>query len=261
VVHASWNLLIARARDPQAATAVAGVIGAVLLLPVVIVVWHVEARALPFAATSAAIHVAYFSLLALAYVRADLSVVYPLARGSAPVLVLIGAVLVLNESPSAAQALGVLAVGMGVLLVRGLRTEGDRTGELLGLAVGVSIAAYTVVDKQGVAYASPLPYLLLLNGPASLVYLGLQARRRGGAVLRAELRPITALAGAGMMGAYGLTLAALKLGPASGVAATRETSILIATAFGAVVLHERVGPMRAAGAAAIVAGVAAVALG
>jgi drug/metabolite transporter (DMT)-like permease len=72
---------------------------------------------------------------------------------------------------------------------------------------------------------------------------------------------VTVLAGAGMMGAYALALAALKLGPASGVAATRETSILVATAFGAIVLHERVGPMRVAGAAAIVAGVAAVALG
>src|SRR3954463_11346086 len=184
-------MLIARARDPQAATAIAAVLGMLVLVPFAVATWRVESEALPFAATSCVVHVAYFALLALAYVRADLSVVYPLARGSAPVLVLIGAVLVLNESPSAGQALGVLAVGMGVLLVRGLRTEGDRTGELLGLAVGVSIAAYTVVDKQGVAYASPLPYLLLLNGPASLVYLGLQARRRGGAVLRAELRPIT----------------------------------------------------------------------
>jgi drug/metabolite transporter (DMT)-like permease len=169
-------------------------------------------------------------------------------------------VLILGESPSGLQAVGVLLVGAGVMLIRGLSGGGDRSGELLGLAVGVTIAAYTVVDKQGVEHAEPLPYLLLLNGPASLVYCGWLARRRGRALI-AEVRPLTALVGAGMMGAYALTLAALQLGPASGVAATRETSILVATVLGALFLGERVGPVRAFGAAAIVAGVAAVALG
>jgi drug/metabolite transporter (DMT)-like permease len=253
-------MLVARARDPQVATALAGVIGGLLFAPVALAVWDVDSAALPYAAASAAIHVVYFALLALAYTRADLSVVYPLARGIAPPLVLIGAVVVLSESPSLLQAAGVLAVAAGVMLIRGLR-GGDRAGELLGLSVGVSIALYTVVDKQGVAHASPLPYLLLLNLPASTLYLGWMVRVSGGARVRDELRPLTVVTGLGMMGAYGLTLAALKLGPASGVAATRETSILVATLLGALFLHERVGPLRAAGAAAIVAGVAAVALG
>jgi drug/metabolite transporter (DMT)-like permease len=260
VVHASWNMLIARARDPQAATAVGGVAGAVLLLPFALATWDVGAAALPFAAASSALHVVYFALLALAYTRADLSVVYPLARGSAPVLVLVGAVLILGESPSWLQAVGVLAVATGVMLIRGLH-GGDRPGELLGLSVGVTIAAYTVIDKQGVDHAAALPYLLLLNAPASMIYCAWVARSRGGDSLRRELRPLSVLAGAGMMGGYALTLGALQLGPASGVAAARETSILVATLFGALLLHERVGPMRALGAAAIVAGVAAVALG
>jgi drug/metabolite transporter (DMT)-like permease len=127
--------------------------------------------------------------------------------------------------------------------------------------VGVTIAAYTVIDKRGVDHAAALPYLLMLNGPASLVYLGLVARRGGRARLVRELRPVSFVIGAGIMGAYGLVLAALQRGSAAGVAATRETSILVATLFGAVVLGERVTPMRALGAVAIVAGVAAVALG
>src|SRR4051812_33718318 len=162
-------MLVARAHDPQAATALAGVIGALLFVPVAIAVWHVEAAALPYAAASAVIHVGYFALLALAYSRADLSVVYPLARGSAPVLVLVGSVVVLSEAPSLLQAGGVLAIASGVMMVRGL-SGGDRAGELLGLAVGVTIAVYTVVDKQGVAHASPLPYLLLLTLPSSGIY-------------------------------------------------------------------------------------------
>jgi drug/metabolite transporter (DMT)-like permease len=260
LVHATWNVLVARANDPQAATAVGGVIGALLLAPVAIATWHVEPAALPFAAASAAIHVAYFAFLARGYALGELSAVYPLARGTAPVLVLIGAVLLLGETPSAVQALGVLAVAAGVFLVRGFANGADRAGEALGLVVGVTIAAYTIVDKSGVEHAAALPYLLLLEGPSALVYLAMVARSRGSAVA-AELHPLTVVAGLGMVGAYGLVLAALQLGPAAGVAATRETSILIATAFAAVVLRERVTRTRVLGAAAIVAGVAAVALG
>src|SRR4051795_7076948 len=125
-------MLIARARDPQAATAIAAVLGMLVLVPFAVATWRVESGALPFAATSCVVHVAYFALLALAYSRADLSVVYPLARGSAPPLVLIGAVVVLSEAPSLVQAAGVLAVAAGVMLIRGLH-GGDRPGELLGL--------------------------------------------------------------------------------------------------------------------------------
>src|SRR3954463_9865961 len=136
-------MLIARARDPQAATAIAAVLGMLVLVPFAVATWRVESEALPFAATSCVVHVGYFALLALAYSRADLSVVYPLARGSAPVLVLLGGVLFLSESPSGVQAIGVVAVGAGVMSIRGLR-GGDRAGELLGFGVGVTIAFYTL---------------------------------------------------------------------------------------------------------------------
>jgi drug/metabolite transporter (DMT)-like permease len=261
VVHATWNTLVARARDPQAATALGGVIGALVLVPFAALTWRVDPAALPFAFASAVIHVGYFAFLARGYALGELSTVYPLARGSAPVLVLVGAALVLGETPSVVQALGVVAVGAGVLLVRGgLGAGADRAGELLGLLVGVTIAAYTVVDKRGVEDAAALPYLLLLEGPSALVYLAMVSRARGRAVL-GELGPVTVMAGIGMVAAYGLVLAALQRGPAAGVAATRETSILIATIFGAVFLHARVTGVRLLGAAAIVAGVAAVALG
>jgi drug/metabolite transporter (DMT)-like permease len=261
VVHATWNMLVARARDPQAATALGGVIGAALLVPFALATWRVDPAALPYAAASALIHVAYFAFLARGYALGELSTVYPLARGSAPVLVLVGAAVVLGESPSAVQAVGVVAVGAGVLLIRGGIGRGaDRAGELLGLLVGVTIAAYTVVDKRGVGHAAALPYLLLLEGPSALVYLAMVSRSRGRRVLD-ELRWLTVVAGIGMVGAYGLVLAALQRGPAAGVAATRETSILIATMYGALVLGERVTRGRALGAVAIVAGVAAVALG
>src|SRR4029450_8160257 len=105
-----------------------------------------------------------------AYGRADLSFVYPIARGSAPVLVLLAALAILGESASAAQVVGVLAVAAGVLLVRGIHggaTLGDLT---LALTVGACIAAYTLVDSRGIQYASPVVYQELSMIPATVVF-------------------------------------------------------------------------------------------
>jgi drug/metabolite transporter (DMT)-like permease len=248
LVHALWNLLLAGARDSQASTAVAMCFGCLVFAP--FLAGEIHGGVWPYVAASAALELLYFSLLALAYSRFELSAVYPLARGSAPVIVLlIGGVSVLL------QAVGVALVAVGVLLVRGLRRGG--VGEtLLALAVGAAIAGYTLVDKHGVRFADPLAYLELVLLVPALAYAAFMGRTR----LRAAVDGRAALAGIGMFGAYGLTLAALRLAAAAPVAAVRETSIVIATVLGAVVLHEAVGRARAAGALAIVAGVAAIAL-
>jgi drug/metabolite transporter (DMT)-like permease len=193
----------------------------------------------------------YFALLALAYSRFELSAIYPLARGSAPVLVL----LVAGVS-AALQAVGIVLVAVGVLLVRGLR-RGDWHETLLALGVGASIAGYTLVDKHGLRFADPLPYLELVLVVPAFAYASWIGRSR----LSAAVSWRSAVAGIGMFGAYALTLAALRLAAAAPVAAVRETSIVIATLLGAVVLHEAVGRLRLAGAVTIVAGVAAIALG
>ena len=90
-LHAAWNVLLAGARDSEAATAVATLAGVALLAPVALVTGGVEDAALPFAAASAALHVAYLALLARAYQGGQVSVVYPVSRGTAPVLVLASA--------------------------------------------------------------------------------------------------------------------------------------------------------------------------
>jgi drug/metabolite transporter (DMT)-like permease len=258
VVHALWNLLLAGARDPRAATGVAMAVGCVAFSPVAVVVWDVRSGAVPWLLGSAALELAYFALLALAYTRFELSAVYPLARGSAPVIVLLVSVVALGESLSLLQAAGVLLVGAGVMLVRGFG-RGGRAELLLALAVGASIAGYTLVDKRGLEHAGPLPYLELVLVVPATVYLFVLARGGGGRI-RAALGWRTVAAGIGMFGAYALTLGALRLAAAAPVAAVRETSIVIATFLGAVVLHEAVGRARMAGAAVIVAGVAAIAL-
>src|SRR5947199_232678 len=114
-VHAGWNLLLSRARDSEAATAVALTAGALAFAPVAAATWPVGARALPYAAGSAALELLYLALLARGYQEGELSVVYPVARGSAPLLILVFSLAVLNASLNAASIAGVCLVAAGVV--------------------------------------------------------------------------------------------------------------------------------------------------
>jgi drug/metabolite transporter (DMT)-like permease len=259
-LHALWNVLLAREKDPEAATGVAMAASVVVFAPLVFATWDVDARVWPFVAATAALQLTYFALLAAAYRRAELSFVYPVARGVAPVLVLLVGVVALGAGASAAQAAGVVLVGLGILLVRGLH-GGDPAGLALGLGIASVIAAYTLVDKHGIAYASPLVYLELGMAPAACGYLALTLVRQDGlARVRGALRLTPAAAGVISFGAYALVLAALARAPAAPVAAVRETSVVIVAILAAVLLKERVGPMRLAGAVVVVLGVGLLAL-
>jgi drug/metabolite transporter (DMT)-like permease len=263
-LHASWNVLLAGARDSEAATAVATLCGVALLAPVALVTGGVSSEALPFAATSAALHVGYLALLARAYQDGEVSVVYPVSRGTAPVLVLAFGALVLSEGATAVQVAGVLAVSAGVFAVGARRgtVAADphvRRDLMFGLAIALTIAAYTLVDAEGVDHAQAPAYLFLLLAPSSAVYAAALALR--GRDLRAELRPRAWLTGAFVVGAYGSVLAALRLADAAPVAAVRESSVVIAALLAAVFLHEEVDRRRLSGALLVVGGVAAIALG
>src|SRR5207253_3080207 len=158
---------------------------------------------------------------------------------------------------SAHQVLGVLLVTGGVFLVRGLRRG---HGVAWGLAIACCIAAYTVVDKHGVAHASPLPYLELITALTGTAYCCGLVAARGPAVVRAAIGWRSVVAGLATFAAYGLVLAALQLASAASVAAVRETSVLVAAALAAVVLKERVTRWRFLGAALVAGGVALLSL-
>jgi drug/metabolite transporter (DMT)-like permease len=176
------------------------------------------------------------------------------ARGIAPVLVLVLSVIVALSWPSAGEVVGVLAVAAGVLLVRGFR------GSLGGLAAGALIAAviagYTVADRYGIHHANAAPYLMLVLLPPAVAYPLFVGRRR----YAKAFGPATVVIGVASACAYLLVLLALRLASAPAVAAVRETSVVIATVLAAVVLKERVGPVRLAGAVLVAAGVALLAL-
>ncbi len=260
VVHAVWNLLLARADDTEAATAVVLAAAVALFALPAALTWELDAAAWPYVAGSAAFEVGYVATLAGALRRGDLSVVYPLARGSAPVLVLAVSAGLLGAATSAWQVTGVVLVAAGVVLVRGLRRPDAPAAAGLALACGACIAGYTIVDAHALDHAAALPYLWVVLALTAVVYVPLVARSRGAAALRHAWRRETLLAALLFFGAYLLVLAALRLAEPGPVAAVRETSVVVATALGALILHERVTAARAAGALVVVAGAALIAL-
>jgi drug/metabolite transporter (DMT)-like permease len=260
-LHALWNLLLARSPDTGAAIAAATAVGALVTLPLAIARWRLEPAALPWVALSAALELLYFVLLARAYRRADLSLVYPVARGLSPVLVLVGSVLWLQEPASPIALVGIAMVGVGVILVRGLRAPASMADVALAVVIGLCIAGYTLADQQGVRYADPITYLLLVVGIPAAAWCGWLAMTDGPGRLRAALTPSIAVGGIAAMGAYGLILVALGMAWAPGVAALRETSIVMATVMAALVLHERVERSRWVGSVVLVAGIALVVTG
>jgi drug/metabolite transporter (DMT)-like permease len=259
-LHAFWNLILARARDVEAATAVALVAGVVAFAPVAAVAWEAERKVWPFLVVTSLLQLTYFVLLAAAYGRAELSFVYPIARGFAPVLVLLAGVVLLAEAASAAQVGGVLLVAAGVLLVRGIRGPAGAGDLALALSIAACIAAYTLLDQRGIQYASPVVYQELSMIPATIGFLALTLARGKRQAIREAVGPASIAAGLATFGAYVLVLAALSRASAASVAAVRETSVVIATALAAPLLHERVGPSRLLGAAVVVAGVALLSL-
>jgi drug/metabolite transporter (DMT)-like permease len=260
-LHALWNMLLARSPDTSAGIAVATAGGSLVLLPLALARWRVEPAALPWVALSATLELVYFVLLAHAYRRADLSLVYPVARGLSPVLVLVGSVLLLHEPAAPLAFVGIVFVALGVLLVRGLRAPASIADVALAAVIGLIIAGYTLADQQGVRHADPLAYLLLVVGIPALVWCGWLAATDGTARLRAALTPSIVVGGTAAMAAYGLVLVALGMAWAPGVAALRETSIVMATVMAALVLHERVERSRWIGSLVLVGGIALVVTG
>ncbi|HEY1515312.1 MAG TPA: EamA family transporter [Solirubrobacteraceae bacterium] len=261
VVHATWNLLLSDEKDTHSAAAVAMVVGTVVFAPLSLIGWRLESAAIPYVASSGALELLYLTLLATGYSVAAMSFIYPIARGSAPVLVLLAGVVLLGVGASLPAAVGVVVVAAGIVLVRGLRVSGHPRDLALALSIGVCIASYTLVDKNGITHASSLAYLELVFGVTATAYVAGVWRVRGRAALRAAVSRSTVLAGIGFFAAYALTLAALRLAPAASVSAVRESSVVMATVYLAITGREQIGAARLAGAIAVVVGIALISLG
>ena len=183
----------------------------------------------------------YFVLLARAYDSGEVSVVYPVARGSAPVVVLLFSAIALKEGVPAGAVAGILpwpsassSWGWALSCADVAQKDAPPMRDVwFGLAIGLFIAAYTLVDSEGVERADPIAYLALVVAPCALVYPLVTK-------VRPDVGARTALTAAATFGAFLMVLAAFRLAPAAPVAAVRESSVVIAALLAAVVLHEPV---------------------
>jgi len=264
-LHALWNALLkSAAGDPLLDTAliVAGSsVVALFLLPFVGVP---AVTAWKFMALSALIHFGYYITLAGAYRHGDLSFAYPLMRGVAPLIVTMLGVLFLGEHPSAQMLTGIALISTGIIVIAWF-AGGRHTPAAAGwaLANAAIIASYTLVDGAGVRAsgnaAGYVSWLIFLEG---LPYLAFLYLRRGPPaahyVMRRWRRGIAG--GAASLAAYGIVLWAMTRAPVAAVAALREVSVLFAALIGTLALKEAFGWRRMAGAATVVAGVAALKL-
>jgi drug/metabolite transporter (DMT)-like permease len=246
VVHASWNRLLHAEDDRVAAMTVAGLTVGIVLLPAVLIwpPWPV----LPLVVASAAVETAYAFTLSAAYKRGALSVVYPLGRGVAPLLVTIGGWALLHETPDATAVLGAVALAAGLALIA---ITGGRTGQIaavgFALLTGLIIATYSVIDAAAVRQVSPVGYLGAVLGVQGLV---LTVLLRGNRVrLRRGLRTGIVIA-IGLISAYLLVLYAFREAPAGRVATLREASVLV----GILLSREHPGPVIWAGALLVLIG-------
>lgn len=270
MLHATWNVLVKVSGNPMGAFQRATGVVVVVATPFVLVGWLAAGRpaftpaAAGFAALSALLEVAYLWLLSAAYERGEVSVVYPIARGSAPLLAVIIGLGLLGERLAPAQLVGVGVLLLGILAVTLPQTSGRAT--LPALLTGVCIAAYTAVDRVGVRQSTP-PWmygwlLVTLLAVALSVSLWVRSRLdlRVGAQ-RAELAtvawPQAAAVGLFMWGGYLLVLFALSIAPLSVVAPVRETSVVLVAVWGVWRLRERkAAGLKLLGASATLVGVA-----
>lgn len=266
LLHAGWNALIKSSSDKALDTALLQVFGCVVGLPLAAAVGWPPAQAWPYIATSAAIHLGYYTALSRAYHHGELGLAYPLMRGTAPLLVALSTAAAVGESPTALSWAGVLGVCAGVLAL-GLSRQALQSPRSVGFALAnaVIIAAYTITDALGArASGDALQYvaaLYVLHGwPFALLVLARRGRRVFWDYTRARW-PLAAVGALASMVSYGIALWAMTRAPVATVAALRETSVLFAALLGTWLLKETFGLQRAAGTALILAGVVALRLG
>jgi drug/metabolite transporter (DMT)-like permease len=274
LLHAGWNALAKRARDPQAFLWWATCVGAVALLPfgiAQVAAAGIARAAVPFMVATIVLHGFYFYALGRAYRTGAFSLVYPVARGLGVALVPGVALVVFDERLSAVGVLGIGLVVCGVVAlhaapghapVAGVSSARFGAASAWAVVTGLTIATYSLIDKAGVAHLHPVVYMTVIGLGCAVILLPALAGR-GDVVRREWAENWRTILAAGVMTGVGymLVLFAFRLSKTGYVVAARELSIVFSAVIGSLWLKEgRLGP-RLLGAAIILAGVVCVAAG
>ncbi|HEX9394265.1 MAG TPA: DMT family transporter [Gemmatimonadales bacterium] len=265
-LHACWNLLLKRAPDRQLIVWWAVIASALCFVPVLLLRPAVPAIGWRFALASAVVETAYFVALTTAYRVADFSLVYPIARGAAPALLALAAVLLLHERLSPAGVAGLGAIVLGLWLVASVGPAGGAyhaRGVALALLVALCIATYSTIDGAAVRRVDAASYTGAMFLLAALVFTPVTIRWYGWPALRGALRTRAALillVGLLQAAAYLLVLYVYARAPVAYAGAIRESSIVLGALAGWLWLRESFGARRLAGALVTCAGIALIAL-
>jgi len=269
-LHASWNLILKRTSERLLVTSWGLLLGAVIFLPALLLAGPPPARVWPYAAASAAVLLGYYTCLARAYDRGAFSLVYPVARGTAPAMLTIWAIVFLGERPSVVGIAGIALILGGLVVLGGapmlvgrggergweaVRTNARGTGYAFLVALLVSV--YTAIDGAAVRYWTPIPYLVVvfaLAGAALIPLLALHYGRHVFTVLRTHWIPTVVIA-IMTLAAYSLVLSAFRIAPVSYAGAAREIGIVFAALSGWLLLGERFGGVRTVGAITVFLGI------
>jgi drug/metabolite transporter (DMT)-like permease len=261
--HATWNAFVKAGEDKLVSLCLvifSTSLPALLALPFLPLP---AAGAWPYLIVSALVHYLYYAVLVAAYRHGDLSLAYPIARGSAPVLVALGALFLAGEELSTWKWVGVLTVSAGIMSLatpsRGRAGDGELKAIAFAVLTGLTIAAYSLADGLGVRESGhEFAYIAWLFVFSGLPMPFIIRWRRGGEsarLVRAHLK-IGALGGLISGFAYAVVIWSMAVAPIAMVVSLRETSVLIAAAIGSLFLKESFGRRRIAAAAVIVAGAA-----
>lgn len=260
LLHAGWNAIIKTGLSKQTSMFLLSVGHAAIGFCVALTKPFPEAEVWPWLLASGLIHMAYQLFLAFAYEQGDLSRVYPLARGAAPMMVLVVSVLFLSDPMGVMDYVGVLVLGLGIaFMARGVFTNGE-SRRLLPFAFGsaMATAGYTLADGLGARVADdPLQYVGWLMMLSALFYTPAAIALRGVEVIRASRRDwiMGLIAAAASFAAYAIAVWAMTVAPLALVAALRETSILFAVLLGWLLFGDRMDRGKIIAAVLIVSGV------
>ncbi len=257
VLHASWNAFLRSGADRLWTVTVMSMAGTVIAFPILFALPLPASGAWPFVLVSATLQVGYSFLLVAAYRYGELGQVYPVVRGTVPLLVTVGGFLLVGDRLSAYQVAGVVLIAVGIMSLSLGKGRASTSSILFALATGAVIAAYATVDSIGVrlsnhsnAYAA---WVILLYGAfMTIAYVAV----RGKLSVNPRAKDTWKAVGGGVIAmiAYGAVVAAFALGPAGPITALRETSVIFAVLLGALFLGETLTYRRLLACCIVVAG-------
>lgn len=270
ILHAGWNFFVKQAQEKQVFTWWGLVIGSICFAPLLFLSHPFPLRIWPYVISSALVEGAYYIILTRAYAYGDFSLVYPLARGTAPAFLLIWTMLFLGERPRPAGFIGLALLVLGLMLVGGktwwsLRktTMLSTSAMILALSVACCISVYSVIDGAAVHLVDPLPYTVLVIGLSTIFITPVILVRYGRHVAMAEWHanwPRLILVGILMLLSYMLVLQTYAIAHVSYAGAIREVSVVIAALLGWRLLGEDFGRLRVIGACVIFIGILVIAI-